>query len=69
MVVRARVTPPVDSEDGMTSKSFSKNMDQSTAVKRSLPLSDEQAGNDKIQRWLPSFKHAQEREKIDGSEH
>jgi hypothetical protein len=67
--VRARVTPPVDAEDALTSKSYNKNMDQSTAVKRSLPLSDEQGANDKIQRWLPSFKHAQERDKAEGSDH
>ena len=69
LAVRARVTPPVDAEDVLTSKSYNKNLDHSTAVKRSLPLSEEQGANEKIQRWLPSFKHAQEREKTEGSEH
>ena len=67
--MRARVTPPVEADDALTTKSLNKNLDQSTAVKRSLPLSEEQGANEKIQRWLPSFKHAQERDRLEGSEH
>lgn len=67
MIMRVRGTPPVDADE-LKSKLQAKSIDHPAAVKRSIPLSDESALNEKIQTWLPSFKSAQDKEKMDGSE-
>lgn len=67
MIMRMRGTPPVDSED-IKGKLQAKSIDHPAAVKRSLPLSDESAVNEKIQTWLPSFKSTKDKDKLEGSE-